>query len=71
MKSMNNNKEKVKKRVSTFIDTLNLAANELTRDLSSRKSLTTTIQILSRIRNQGPGKSSNGLILLDQYFSVP
>ena len=29
------------------------------------------IDTLSKVRNRGPGKHNQGLILLDQYFSVP
>ncbi len=70
-KHMNSSKQKVRKRVVAFIDSLNLAAYELSKLMNPRKNLCTSIQILSRVRSQGPSKNNQGLILLDQYFSVP
>ena len=67
---MNAHKEKVRQRIKAFTDGVLAAADQLKKD-QSRKSITASIEALSLIRNQEPGKTSQGLILLDQFFTVP
>ena len=57
-------------RVAIFLEALSQAHRDLANDLA-RKALEDCIETLSKVRNHGPGKTNKGLILLDQYFSVP
>ena len=64
-------KEKVRKKVDTFIEALEQAHIDLSGDNLTNQQIEGAVQTLSRVRNTGPAKQNQGLILLDQYFAVP
>ena len=57
-------------RVTQFIETLDLGSKDLDKE-PLREALESCIETLSKVRNQGNGKTNKGIILLDQFFSVP
>ena len=70
-KQINAQKEKVRFKVTAFMSALSQAQSLLGSEKKVKKALQSAIEKLSHVRNHGPGKNNLGLILLDQYFSVP
>ena len=63
-------KDRIKERVNVFIVALAQTSADLMGGEPSIKMIKCAIQTLSKVRSIWNSKHNQGLILLDQYFSV-
>ena len=70
LNKMNILREQVSRKIVTFVEALSLAAVQLGSS-STQMGIKGAIDTLSKVRIQGQGRLGNGLILLDQQFTIP